>query len=116
MTPYAGYRLARACVDGAPVGKTSSYTLSGVTANHALTADFAPPPVIGALDRAGIGEFTLRWPGFDGEFYRIAGSTNLMGNFTEIVADHIPGVTPMNCHTVTVDSASQKFYRIEVEP
>jgi hypothetical protein len=90
--------------------------LSGVTASHALTADFAPPPVISSLDRDASGGFTLRWPGYDGEFYRIAGATNLMDNFTEIVADHIPGVTPMNCHTVTVESVSQKFYRIEVEP
>lgn len=38
----AGYKIAGVTVDGAGVGAVSSYTFSNVTANHTISATFAP--------------------------------------------------------------------------
>lgn len=54
ITPTVGYMIADVLVDGASVGAVVSYTFSNITANHTLTATFAPlsyrliPAVIGS--------------------------------------------------------------------
>jgi hypothetical protein len=41
ITPNAGFTVAGVLVDGASVGAVTSYTFSGVTANHTISATFA---------------------------------------------------------------------------
>lgn len=40
VTPDPGYRISEVLVDGAPVGKPSTYTFSGVTTDRSITAKF----------------------------------------------------------------------------
>ncbi len=40
ITPATGYQVASVLVDGASVGALTSYTFSGVTANHSISATF----------------------------------------------------------------------------
>ncbi len=42
MTPAAGYRVQSVLVDGASVGKSSSYNFTNVTADHAISVSFEP--------------------------------------------------------------------------
>lgn len=42
IRPDPGYRVAGVEVDGRPIGAVTSYTLSEVTGNHAVHADFTP--------------------------------------------------------------------------
>ena len=53
ITPNTGYHVASVLVDGSPVGKVTSYTLSNVTANHTISATFA-------IDTFS-GQVTLTW-------------------------------------------------------
>ncbi|GFO60717.1 hypothetical protein GMST_30420 [Geomonas silvestris] len=66
ITPNAGYKLSDVQVDGVSVGKVTSYSFSSVTANHTISASFAPlvvnvdyfvisvtPPVNGTITPAG---------------------------------------------------------------
>ncbi|MDE2179449.1 MAG: Ig-like domain repeat protein [candidate division NC10 bacterium] len=41
IVPSVGYHIANVLVDGVAVGALSSYTFSGVTANHTISASFA---------------------------------------------------------------------------
>jgi hypothetical protein len=49
ITPDAGYQVADVLVDGASVGAVTSFTFTGINANHTIAASFAegttPPPV-----------------------------------------------------------------------
>lgn len=42
ITPETGYRIADVVVDGVSAGATSSYTFDNVTADHTISASFAP--------------------------------------------------------------------------
>lgn len=42
ITPAAGYRVADVLIDGVSVGALSTYTFSTVTADHTISASFAP--------------------------------------------------------------------------
>ena len=42
ITPAAGFKVADVLVDGASVGAVTTYTVSGVTANHTISATFTP--------------------------------------------------------------------------
>jgi hypothetical protein len=44
ITPQTGHHVVDVEVDGASVGAVTSHTLSNVTADHAITASFAPDP------------------------------------------------------------------------
>jgi hypothetical protein len=42
ITPSANYKVAQVKVDGRSVGAVSSYTFTGISANHSITATFVP--------------------------------------------------------------------------
>jgi hypothetical protein len=44
ITPEVGYAIAGVKVDGIPVGAVTSYTFTGVTANHSIQASFVVLP------------------------------------------------------------------------
>jgi hypothetical protein len=49
ITPDAGYQVADVLVDGTSVGAVTSYTFTGVKADHAIVASFAVIPAPGPL-------------------------------------------------------------------
>ena len=61
ITPSSGYSVANVTVDGASAGALTSYTFSGVTANHSISATFAltnAPPVADAGPNQTVAEGT----------------------------------------------------------
>jgi uncharacterized repeat protein (TIGR02543 family) len=44
ITPASGYSISDVKVDGCSVGKTTSYTFTGITANHSIQATFVRTP------------------------------------------------------------------------
>lgn len=55
ITPNAGYQVASLTVDGVSVGALASYTFTNVTANHTLSAAFAPLPTYALTVNLGTG-------------------------------------------------------------
>jgi hypothetical protein len=53
ITPNVGYHVASVLVDGASVGPVYSYSFSNVTANHVVSANFAPNAAIPVWDITG---------------------------------------------------------------
>ncbi|GFO70451.1 hypothetical protein GMLC_40300 [Geomonas limicola] len=66
ITPSSGYKISDVQVDGISVGKVTTYSFTGVTANHTISASFAPlvvnvdyfvisvtPPTNGSITPAG---------------------------------------------------------------
>ncbi|MEW6187274.1 MAG: fibronectin type III domain-containing protein [Thermodesulfobacteriota bacterium] len=58
ITPNAGYKITEVIVDGEAKGVVSSYTFSGVNANHAISATFSStvrqiPPIDDKKDKRG---------------------------------------------------------------
>ncbi len=49
ISPSGGYHVADVLVDGASVGAVTSYTFTGVTANHTIAASFAANPGVAAI-------------------------------------------------------------------
>ena len=53
ITPNSGYNINDVKVDGASVGKVSSYTFSNVTGNHTIEASFSASPIVYPHDHQG---------------------------------------------------------------
>ena len=67
------------------------------------------------LDAGGGTNFIIRWPSAQGRFYSIDASTNLNEGFPAVVGAGLPATPAMNCATVNVNQANQRFFRVRVE-
>ena len=54
ITPATGYQTASVLIDGASVGALASYTFSGVTANHTISATFTSTSTFTITPTAGV--------------------------------------------------------------
>ncbi len=67
-----------------------------------------------AMDREA-GSLALRWPSVAGRRYAIRTSTNLLAGFDGVAAERIGSTPAFNTHTVSVEQAGSRFYRVTVE-
>jgi len=63
----------------------------------------------------GVGGVILRWESASNRVYSIAEHTSLLSGPVSVLASNLPASPPQNTHTVRVDGASQRFYRISIE-
>ena len=59
ITPNAGYSISGVTVDGSTAGAVASYTFRNVTANHTITASFAPVSYTLTIRTSGTGTGTV---------------------------------------------------------
>ena len=69
----------------------------------------------GAVMDSTAGSLALRWSSVAGRWYAIRTATNLLTGFDGLEAEHIPATPTLNTHTVRVDQAGSRFYRVNVE-
>ena len=61
--------------------------------------------------------FVVEWSGATNKRYRLGRVTNLVGGYSDILGSNLPGVSPMNSYTDTVnDGSGPYFYRIQIDP
>ncbi len=117
ITPNAGYQVASVTVDGVAVGALASYTFTNVTANHTLSAAFAPLPTYALTINLGTGTTgtpaaTASYPQGTVVTYTFAlltGYQNLVVTLDGAPVAASGTVTMNGLHTLTVSAQLQSF-------
>jgi hypothetical protein len=61
-------------------------------------------------------QWALSWPGATGRVYNLAAAFNWTAGFTNVLATNVPATPPQNVCTVSVQNASQAFFRLRLRP
>lgn len=61
-------------------------------------------------------EMALTWSSATARWYTVQASTDLLAGFSDVTTDSLPASPPYNTHTVLLDQAGVRFYRVAVEP
>ena len=108
ITPYLGYRIYVVLIDGISIGPASTYTFSNVTANHTISAGFAPSGYYGIAASAGLGGTT--YP--TGQIY-VAQGGNRSYLITPNAGNHIADVLVDGISVGTANSYT--FYNVTAD-
>jgi hypothetical protein len=68
------------------------------------------------IQRLSNSQWALSWLGATGRVYNVAATFNRMTGFTNILATNVPATPPANVCTVSVQNASQAFFRLRLRP
>lgn len=117
MTPNPGYQIASVTVDGLAVGALASYTFTNVTANHTLSAAFAPLPTYALTINLGTGvtgtpAATASYPQgtvVNYSYTLLAGYQNLVVTLDGAPVAASGTVTMNGLHTLAVSAQLQSF-------
>ena len=113
VTPNAGFVVASLTVDGVTLPGATSYTFTNVTANHTISATFAPPPTItaaaapnGTISEPGATKVTY---GVD-HTYTITPSAGFVVSALVVDGTLLPGATSHTFKNVTDDHYINAYF------